>query len=312
MNLDSFSLSDKCKLEYTLNELGDWAALAFRLGYESFKYGENANRCVTIVSVPSREIFTAIVALGAVVADASSFRGDGVLSWDQLKELDEDQLVYFIDRNKTVRGYLDGFNEEYQARIIRDGRSAKHFVTETNLSSYEIRFDSPNSKGKSEDDEHLLLELFSLSFGLNIDRAWLRTIHPAISMNIVKHNFISAISDVKIVFRSKAMLLSTFLSLTDSLKPGSGKVLLKSEKNSTTVFNPKLAILSSGSFERLIREYSHSDLVIALEHHEYDEGIASVARSLRQAGEDSQVTSAFSEHIPNGVRLISKAMKRAV
>jgi hypothetical protein len=308
----SFSFKDECELEYTLSELGDWAVLAFRLGYDSFKYGEKENRCITLASVPTREIFTAIVAMGAIVADASSFQGNGMLSWSQFRELQVDQPVYFTDRTRTIRGRLGGFNEEYQARTILDARLGSHFVTESNFYNYKIRFDSPRTIGNSPEDDQLVLEFFQQGLDLKVDENWLRTIHPPISLNIVKHNFIGAISDVGLLFKSKTIPLSRFLSLTESLGPGSGKILLKSEKNSTIDFNPKLAILSTASFERLIREYARSDLVIVLEHHEYDEAVASVARSLRLAGEDSAVTRAFTENVPNGVRLISKDMRREV
>ena len=74
----AFKVQDECGQQYTLEELGGWAILAFKLGYESYRYDGVDNRCVTIVSVPSREIFTAIVVLGALVADAAGFQGDGL------------------------------------------------------------------------------------------------------------------------------------------------------------------------------------------------------------------------------------------
>jgi hypothetical protein len=312
VNLDTFAIRDDSMEEYSLNELGEWATLAFKLGYESFSYSSTDKRCVTIVSVPSRDLFTSIVSLGALVADAASFRGDGILSWEQLIELENGLLVYFKDRNKIIRGYLGDFVEDLQARTIEDARSVKHFVTKSRLPSYEIKFNSPKSKGKTEDDEHLILDIFKEGFGLVVEKDWLRTVHPKISLNIVKHNFLAALSNLEVVGKLNSLPLSSFLSLTESSKPGSGKIFLKSEKNANADFVPKMAILSSSSFEKLIREYSQSDLVITLEHHEYDESIASVARSLRQAGEDSPNTLEFSQSTPSGVRLISKVMRRVI
>ena len=237
---------------------------------------------------------------------------DGLLSWEQLKELDDGQLVYFTDRNKVVRGYLEGFNEEYQARTIRDAKSATHFVTESSLSNYQIRFNSPKSKGKTETDENQIITGFNAGFNLGLEKDWLKTLRPNISLNIVKYAFMSSISKVECVFEEGNIPLSLFLCMTETTKSGSGKVLVKSERNKTSVFNPKIAILSSGSFERLIRECSSSDVVIILEHHEYDESIATLARSLRQAGVDSGITIEFSKHISDSVKVISKVMKRVV
>lgn len=312
MNFDSFTIRDDSMEKYSLNELGEWATLAFKLGYESFSYSLPDKRYVTIVSLPSKDFFTSIVALGALVADAASFQGDGILSWEQLIELESGQLVYFKDRNKISRGYLSDFNEDFQARTIEDVRSVKHFVTKSRLSEYEIRFNSPKSKGKTEDEERFILDVFKENFGLSVDKGWMRTVHPKISLNTVKHNFLATLSSLKVVGAQNSMPLSSLLGLTESDKPGSGKIFLKSENNSNANFIPKMAILSSSSFGRLIREYSQSDLVITLEHHEYDESIASVARALRQAGEDSPNTLALSQSTPSGVRLISKVMKRAV
>lgn len=311
MNFDSFAIRDDSMEEYSLNELGEWATLAFKLGYESFRYSFTDKRYVTIVSVPSKDLFTSIVALGALVADAASFRGDGILSWEQLIELENGQLVYFKDRNKIFRGYLSDFVEDFQARTIEDARSVKHFVTKSRLPDYEIRFNSPKSKGNTEDDERLILEVFKEGFGLTVDKDWLRTLHPKISLNIVKHRFLAALSNIEAVGIRNSLPLSSLLSLTESSKPGAGKIFLKSEKNANVNFIPKMAILSSSSFEKLIREYSHSDLVITLEHHEYDESIASVARALRQVGDDSPNTLEFAQTTPSGVRLISKVMRRA-
>jgi hypothetical protein len=309
-NFDTFRIQDECKHRFALKDLGEWAILAFQLGYRSYSYDGSDNRYVTIVSVPSREMFTAILVLGALVADATVFEGDGLLTWKQLKELDDDQLVYFTDRKRVIRGYLGEFNEEYQARTIRDAKSATHFVFESNFRNYEIRFNSPKSKGKTSGDEDQFIECFNKIFNLNIDKDWLRTMHPNISLNIVKHAFTTAISKVEVVFEEETIPLGKFLNITESTKLGSGKVFIKSEKNSASVFNPKVAILSSGSFEKLIRQYSHSDIVITLEHHEYDESVAAIARSLRDAGEDSSETLEFSRHGPDSVRVISKVMRR--
>lgn len=308
----SFKIRDESGDCFSLEDLGNWAVFAFKLGYESFRYSREDLRLVTIVSVPSRELFTALVVLGALVADGECFNGEGLLTWEQLIELEAQQLVYFTDRNKVVMGYLDKFDEKYQARTIRDAKNALHFVTESSFNNYQIRFSSPKSRGSSGTDESLVLEGFKSGFNLNIEQEWLRTLKPNISLNVVKHSFIASISNLAYVFEEGAIPLSKFLNLTEVNKAGSGKVLVKSERNATVDFKSKLAILSSGSFGRLIRAYSHSDLVITLEHHEYDESIASLARSLRQTGDDSDITVDLSETDGDSLRVISKVMKRVV
>lgn len=310
--LDAFRIQDESGEQYRLKELGDWAILAFKIGYETFRYDENENRLVTIVSVPSREIFTAFVVLGALVADGESFSGDGMLTWEQLRKLDDHQLVYFSDRGKITSGYLHKFSDEFQARTIRDARSALHYVTESNLRNYQIRFESPRSKGNSEVEQLHLLSAFNSSFELNVRKDWLRTLYPSISLNIVKHIFTKAIANVSCVLDDGNISLGEFLLLTEVNRMGSGKVLVKSERNPNSVSDPKIAILSTGSYERIAREYPHSDLVIILEHHEYDESIAKTARSLRQQGKDSEITRNFSQTASGSMRVISKVMRRVI
>ncbi len=312
IGLDAFRIQDESGEQYRLKELGDWAILAFKIGYETFRYDENENRLVTIVSVPSREIFTAFVVLGALVADGESFSGDGLLTWEQFRTLDDNKPVYFFDRGKIKAGFLDKFSEELQARAIRDTKPAFHYVTESNLRDYQIRFESPRSKGNSEVEQLHLLSAFNSSFELNVGKEWLRTLYPSISLNIVKHIFTKAIANVSCVLDDGSISLEEFLLLTEVNKIGSGKVLLKSERNSNSASDPKIAILSTGSYARIVREYPHSDLVITLEHHEYDESIATTARSLRQQGKDLEITRNFSQTASGSVRVFSKVMPRVV
>lgn len=309
--LKSLRFRDHSGQQYMLEDLGAWANFAFELGYKSYKYDVKDHRCVTIVSVPVRGVFSALIILGAMAADAEQFKGEGLLSWEAFNRLENGQLVYFTDRNKLLRGYLADFNQAYEARAIQDSKSVTHFVTEENLSRYKIRFSSPKSKGKTHTDETKIISAFNTLCNLTLDPDWLRTLQPNISLNAVKYSFMSTIAEIDCVYGDNTIGLSALLCITENTTMAAGKVLLKSEKSASSELRPKLAILATGSFERLIRDYSYSDLIIVLEHHEYDENIATLARAIRQSGNSSVVTDYFSKQPLQSVKVISKIMRRS-
>lgn len=292
-----------------LKELGGWAEFAYRIGYESSQYDAPDTRLVSVISVPCREVFVALVCLGAVISDAETFDGSGTLTWEQFIHLDDGTIIYFRDsRNQLVRGHLGPFDDQLNARSVRDRRNIDHFILEGKFSTAYVRFDNP-VQAESDGTEAQILKFLG-SLGLSVDPNWLCSIYPPISVNTVKTVFKEASSQLDLIAQGEKMALSSLLKISETGGPGSGRILLNPERNARFSATAKLAIASTRYFERIIRELSFSNLMIILEHNEYDSSVATLSRLIRDKGIALPERLEFMNSQTNGVFSMTKIMPR--
>lgn len=309
MDLSRVKISDG-EITESFNSLGDWAEYAFKIGFESQRYSNDKTRLISILSVPARDVFVSLVALGAVVADASTYDDSDTLSWTDFKNLETGAVVYFRDRDRFLRGVVEEFDEQMCARIIRDQRSVSHYIFEHNFSSNELGFEKPDKlTGSRYENQDLILKVLS-SMGISTDSKWLNSVYPKIVINTVKRLFKIDADMLELKIDNDSLPLSSLLKISESGKPGSGKLLLNTQKNAVSAFKPALAIISTRYFDKIIREYSFSNMLIILEHHEYDEAVSEIARLVRDRGEAVPAQLSFINNSPSSVKVMTKLMPR--
>lgn len=300
-----------CDGEFSANlkELGGWAEFAYRIGYESSQYGSSDTRLVSVISVPCRDVFVALVCLGAVISDAETFDGSSALTWEQFIHLDDGTIIYFRDGlNQLVRGHLGPFDAQLNARPARDRRNIDHYILETRFSTAYVRFDNPIQTERDGNETQILNFLGSL--GLSVDPNWLCSIHPPISVNTVKTLFKEASSQLDLLVQGKKLALNSLLKISETGGPGTGRILLHPERNTRFSTSAKLAIASTRYFDRIIRDLSFSNLMIILEHNEYDSSVGTLSRLIRDKGAALPEHLEFMNSHDDGVFSMTKIMPR--
>ena len=294
-----FKLADEFE-SLSLDQLGDWARYAFELGARSFPYDAEDVRLVTIVSVPARDVFAPIVALGALVAEALSFDGTGLLDWDEFLKLDNGTKIFFIDNGQKWRsGVLDSFDDGLSGRRVIDMSQRSpttHFILKSNFKEKCVAFKKSTAVTGSVDNEEKIKRFLCAADQEQIG-GWLRTVKPKIAINSVKTIFKASVQDLFLRFgNNNSLRLIDLLKITEEESPGSGKLLLKSAGNAASDSTYKLAILNTARYEKSIKKYASSNIIVLLEHQEYDEEVAALTGELRKS----------SRALPNELQYLDK------
>jgi hypothetical protein len=86
-------ISDKATIDITFDEIESWVKACIYLGkWAKSRYRKDARR-ITFVVLPSREISTSFIALGALISSIASYK-DG-LSWAKFSTLDSGLEIYW-------------------------------------------------------------------------------------------------------------------------------------------------------------------------------------------------------------------------
>lgn len=293
----------------SLADLGPWAVFAYRLGVEARRFPIGSERLVSFISVPSRDLFIPIMAIGSILCDGYLFNGQEEMSWDYfLNNIADDTPVYFSYGKKQVKAKLGSV--ENGARIaIETTRSGekKHFLFKRHLDNKEVKFESPSRYPLSPEGVNFFQDL-----GIEHYQEWYEAMYPLISINSVKHRFISNIQKLSIQTLNGGLSFSEILKPTETGKLGSGRSLLLSETTTKALEkSSKVVIIGTRRLEKVMREYSSSDLFIVLENAEYDSAIAGISRRVRELAKPLPPDQKFMNSPPTGVKISTFLAQRS-
>jgi hypothetical protein len=88
--------------------------------------------------------------------------------------------------------------------------------------------------------------------------------------------------------------------------------LLNSEKVNRSNNNPDVAIFSTRYFDRIVRGFSASNLIIVLNFDEYDAGVSKLSRNIRDKGEGIPSALKSMLDIPASMHAMSRLMPRVI
>lgn len=311
MDFSNLEVFDQ-EVRESIEALGDWASFALRLGFEHRAYQDPQKRLVTIVCVPTRDLFSALVAAGAVIADAIHFKDSNLITWDSFASLEDGTEIYLTDsRGICVKGKVDEFDSQYGARAVEDRKGVKHFVLEKNFDNFSIRFDKPATAGDPHASEEMVIHFLEK---LNVKEAnkWIRSVYPTVSINAVKKVFKENLTDLGFGAEGNDVHLNSLLKISENGEPGSGRLLLNSEKVNRSNNNPDVAIFSTRYFDRIVRGFSASNLIIVLNFDEYDAGVSKLSMNIRDKGEGIPSALKSMLDIPASMHAMSRLMPRVI
>lgn len=309
MDFSNLEVFDK-EVRERVEALGDWASFALRLGFEHRVYQDPQKRLVTIVCVPTRDLFSALVAAGAVIADAIHFKDSNVITWDSFSSLADGTELYLTDsRGICIKGRVGEFNSEYGARAVEDRKGGKHFVLEKHFDDFSIRFDKPAHAGDAHSSEKMVIHFLERLNAKDADK-WIRSVYPTVSVNAVKKVFKENLTDLGVGAEGNDVHLNSLLKISENGGPGSGRVLLNSEKVNRSNNNPEVAIFSTRYFDRIVRDFSASNLIIVLNFDEYDAGVSKLSRNIRDKGESVPLALKSMLNTPVTMHSMSRLMPR--
>jgi hypothetical protein len=86
-------VSDKASINVAVDLIGDWAKACIYLGKWAKSQYKKETRRITFLVLPSREIATAFISLGALISSIGSYKGG--LSWGKFSTLDSGVEIYW-------------------------------------------------------------------------------------------------------------------------------------------------------------------------------------------------------------------------
>ena len=296
-----------------IDALGAWATFAYDLGYQTFSFDDETNRIVTVVSVPDRTIFSILLALGCVVGDASLESIENQLTWSQFIKLPNGTTVHFSDGDRVRSGVLadlDSSIPDCRWANTRGKGSSRHSFLKFSYAEKNVSLVRNKVPAVLDARDRSVIQFLS-ELGHTKRESWLKTVYPMTVISTIKHRFSTAVHRIRLELEGGGSgPLSSVLEISENGEPGSGKLLLKSERANDFLSPPKAVILNTRKFEETVREYSFANLAIVLEHHEYDEYTSSLVQRMRASGSDLPTHLQSFNQAPAGVKSCSMLLKR--
>jgi len=288
-------VSDKAHIDTASDAIGEWVKACIYIGKWAKSCYRKDNRRITIVVLPSREVATAFIALGALISSISSYK-DG-LSWTKFSTLDSGLEIYWkkVETGELFIGRVMGIEpigsepaiklEITKSRKSRDV-GTKILIPEGQFNKFQFSLEKPASVQK-EVDINASIAFIDQLIG-DISPSWAKSDGQDLLLVTKIKQFQSSIDCLLAAVGDEALQSIKFQSLLGFERLGDGKhsKLKISHSKGNLESTAELVILDGPSAFSIKEHISvRSDLLIAFDTLEFNENELAFVNELEVVAE---------------------------
>lgn len=261
--------------EIPASDAGDWLSYAISLGeYLGRNTGSN-KRSIFCVAAPETELFALLCAFGALSVVSSSDANQELLTFSSFMSLKPETSLYWEDlgSGKMKSGLVSSAHSyEGGGRMVVSRDGVSHAVFRSNFNRFKFQFTQGRARRRSGENE---LRTFYDFYNIDGD-AILANMKPTVISHGNKNRLLSVSKSVCMGGAEKKLPLATILDIGSEDAVGRGSFRVFSDVTQVDENKCALAIfIGSRRFDRLVHNYSGSNLLFLFRSDEFSEDVRS-------------------------------------